>query len=169
MKSIVMTVLLLCPMTTLRGAAQIVAGSPEDKAFQKVHAETDTEKKLQKLLLFERQFPNSKVLGSIYLMIVEYYQLKDDRVTMVEYAEKVLNLDKGNVTAMLVLSRNYAIERKNLDRAVELAQKAGYLIGKMRTAPVPSTHTDVQWKDYLENTDAAARRILSYTLSVRGQ
>jgi hypothetical protein len=69
---------------------------------------------------------------------------------------------------MMVLSRNYAIKRVNLDRAVELAQKAVDQIAKMRSTPPPVTHTDAQWKTYLDGTEAAARNILSYTTSIRG-
>jgi hypothetical protein len=74
-----------------------------------------------------------------------------------------------SVTAMMVLSRNYAIKRINLDRAVELAQKAVDQVGKMRSTPPPTTHTDAQWKSYLDSTEAAARNILSYTMSIRGR
>jgi hypothetical protein len=161
--------LMACAMSLHASAAQILAGSAEDKAFQKIQAENNPETKLQKLVDFEGQFPQSKALSSVYLMIIDYYRQKDDRGRVIEYGEKVLKLDDKNVTAMMVLSRNYAIERRNVDRAVELAEKAIELIGKMRSMPAPSSQTEAQWKDYLDNTEGAARSILSYAMTIKGR
>jgi hypothetical protein len=101
-------------------------------------------------------------------MVIELYREKNDPDKIIEYGEKALKIDEGNVTAMMALSRNYAIKRVNLDRAVELAQKAVDQIGKLRAGPPPTSHTDVQWKSYLDSTEAAAKSILTYTKSVRG-
>jgi hypothetical protein len=149
--------------------AQIVAGSAEDKAFQQLTSEANPDAKLQKLVDFEKSFPRSRALPSVYLMVIDLYRDKNDPDKIIEYGEKVLTLDQNNVTAMMVLSRNYAIKRINLDRAVELAQKAVDQVGKMRSTPPPTTHTDAQWKSYLDSTEAAARNILSYTMSIRGR
>ena len=46
------------------------------------------------------------------------------RVKVIEYGEKVLTLDERNVTAMMVLARNYAMEKHNVDRAIALANQA---------------------------------------------
>ena len=149
--------------------AQIIAGSPEDKAFQQVMAEADADAKLQKLADFEKTFPKSKALPGVYVMIMDVYRQKENADKIIEYGEKVLTLDANNVTAMMALSRNYAIKRINLDRAVELAQKAVDQVGKMRAAPPPVSHTDAQWKSYLDSTETAARNILAYSTSIRGK
>ena len=169
MRPLLVTAFLLCLMPHPAGAVQIVAGSQEDKVFQQITAEADGDAKLQRLAEFEKQFPRSRVLSHVYLMAIELYRQKNDTDRVVEYAEKVLKLDERNVTAMMVLSRNYAMQRKNLDRAIELAQKAVEEIGKMRASPVPATYTVSQWKDYLDTTEASARNILSYTTGVRGK
>jgi hypothetical protein len=169
MRTLLIASLLLCLMPQDARGVQIAAGSPEDKAFQEITAETDGDAKLQRLTEFEKQFPRSRVLAHVYLMIIDLYRAKNDPDRMIEFAEKVLKVDDRNVTAMMVLSRNYAIQRRNLDRSVELAQKAVEEVGKMRTSPVPSTHTETQWKEYLDNTEASARSILTYTMRVRGQ
>lgn len=148
--------------------AQIIAGSPEDKAFQQVMAEADVDAKLQRLVDFEKTFPKSKALPGVYVLIMDVYRQKDNADKIIEYGEKVLTLDSNNVTAMMALSRHYAIKRINLDRAVELAQKAVDQVGKMRAAPPPVSHTDAQWKSYLDSTETAARNILAYSTSVRG-
>jgi hypothetical protein len=146
---------------------QIIAGSPEDRLYQQIRSEQGAAAKLQMLMEFENRFPQSKVLPDVYLIIIDLYRQKYDRLKIIEYGEKTLKLDQHNVTAMMALSRNYAIEGKNLDRAVTLAEQAVSAIEKMKTGPIPSQLTEAQWKDYLQNTEGAARSILEYARSVK--
>jgi hypothetical protein len=169
MRRIIVSTMLLCCLPLHVRAAQIIAGTPEDSMFQRIVAETNAEAKLQALLEFEQTFPQSKVLPDIFLMIVDLYRQKSDRLKIIEYGEKVLKLDDRNVTAMMVLARNYAIDGKSLSRAVALAQQAVDQIGKMKAAAVPPQYTDAQWREYLQNTEAAARSILDYTTSIQGR
>jgi hypothetical protein len=57
--------------------------------------------------------------------------------------------EDNNVTAMMALSRNYAIQTQNLDRAVMLAEQARDLIDKMKSQSRPVQFTDAQWSEYL--------------------
>jgi tetratricopeptide (TPR) repeat protein len=150
-------------------AAQVIAGTPEDKLIQRISTETRSEAKLQMLLDFENGFPQSKALPDVYLMIIDVYRQKDDRAKVIEYGEKTLKLDQNNVTAMMALSRNYALERRNLERAVMLAEQAVSILEKMKAQSTPPRLTDAQWKDYLQNTESAARSILDYARAVKGR
>ena len=87
---------------------------------------------------FEKQFPQSKVLPDVFLMIIDLHRQKGDRLKVIEYSEKVLKLDERMVTPMMVLARNYAIEGNNVDRAVMLAEQAVGQIGKMKAGVVPT-------------------------------
>jgi hypothetical protein len=147
-------------------AGQIVAGTPEDKLFQQISSETDLAAKESAVTSFEEQFPQSSVLPDVYLMMVELYRQKGDRGKVIEYGEKTLKLDGSNVTAMMVVARNYALEGKNLPRALELAQEAFDQSQKMRAQPAPPQFTAAQWQDYLQNTETAARNTLGYVRSV---
>jgi tetratricopeptide (TPR) repeat protein len=167
MKTPLVLALVLC-LFAVPAIAQIVAGSAEEKAFQQLQSESNADVRLQKLSEFEKTYPKSRALPNIYLMVIDFYREKNDPDKIIEYAEKALKIDEGNVTAMMALSRNYAIKRVNLDRAVELAQKAVDQLGKMRAGPPPTSYSDTQWKAYLDNTEAAAKSILTYTRSVRG-
>jgi len=60
-------------------------------------------------------------------------------------------------------------ERRNVDRAVELARKTVERIGQMKSLHPPTSQTDTQWKDYLDNTEGAARSIPSYAMSIKGR
>src|SRR5438876_11774213 len=69
--------------------AQVVAGSPEDKAFQKIDAEkNNVDAQIALLLDFEKQFPQSKSLREAYLQLVQIYQQKGDSAKIIEYGEK---------------------------------------------------------------------------------
>jgi len=169
MGTVMISALLLSLLPQPAGASQIVAGSQEEKVFQEITAETNGDAKLQKLAGFEKQFPRSRVLPNIYLMTIDLYREKNDTDRVIEYAEKVLKIDERNITAMMILSRSYAIQRKHLDRAVEFAQKAVDEIGRIRSSPAPTSYTASQWKEYLDSTEASARSILAYTTMIRGQ
>ncbi len=161
MRTLLIPVVLLCLMPQ-SAHAQIVAGSSEEKVYQQIAAETSGDAKLKDISDFEREFPHSKVLPNVFLIAVDLYREKGDTDRVIEYAEKVMTLDERNLTAMMVLSRNYAIQRKHLDRSAELAQKAVDQLLKMRTEPIPAQYTEAQWKEYLDSTEAAARSILAY-------
>lgn len=167
MKALIVSVAMMIVTAPVLAAGQIHAGSAEDKMFQAISAEKNPETKLQRLTEYEKQFPNSRALASIYLIAIDLYRDKSDRAKMIEYGEKVLKVDDQNITAMMVLSRNYAIGRENLDRAVELAEKAVNLLTGMKDKPAPSSYTEAQWKTYLESTEAAARNIMEYTKGIR--
>ena len=115
---------------------------------------------------FEQQFPQSRILADIYLMTIDLYRQKGDRAKVIEYGEKTLKLDHMNVTAMMVLARNYSIEGENLDRALALAQQAVDGIARLKAEARPPQYTNALWKDYPLNTETAARGILDYVKSV---
>src|SRR5215472_1211375 len=117
--------------------AQVVAGSPEDKAFQKIDAENNVDGKITLLLDFEKQFPQSKSLREAYLQLVQIYQQKNDQAKIIEYGEKTIKLDPNNLIALLTVTRAYSLDGKaaSLDRAIAYAQKAVDEIAKLKAGP----------------------------------
>ncbi|HEY2379858.1 MAG TPA: hypothetical protein VGK48_01630, partial [Terriglobia bacterium] len=93
--------------------AQVQAGSPEDKAFQKIDAESSPDGKIALLMDFEKQFPQSKALREAYLQLLQIYQDKNDQAKIIEYGEKAIKVDPGNVVALLTASRAYSLDGKN--------------------------------------------------------
>src|SRR5687768_12179286 len=96
-----LTMFILC-LTPMVVSGQIVVGSDEDKMLQLITSETNPEGKLQRLAEFEKKFPHSKALPHIYLMAIDLYREKNDRDKIIEYGEKVLDVDESNITAMMV-------------------------------------------------------------------
>src|SRR5437762_10795981 len=59
--------------------AQVIAGSPEDKAFQKIDAENNVDAKIVLLQDFEKQFGQSRSIREAYLQLIQIYQQKNDQ------------------------------------------------------------------------------------------
>jgi hypothetical protein len=169
MISILLSLFVVCSSSVSASASQVVAGTPEDKMLQQITAETNADAKLQLLKKFEQQFPQSKVLPDVYLMMIEQYGQKSDADKILEYGEKVLKVDEHNVTAMMILARTYSIQRKNLDRAVELADEAVGLIANLKTAAKPAGYSESAWKEYLVTNEAAAKQISAYAKGLKAK
>jgi hypothetical protein len=167
MKTLVATFAAVLFMHSIAQATQVKAGSAEDQVFQRILAEADVDKKVKSLMEFEKQFPQSRVLADIYMMLVEAYRQKEDRLKIIEFSEKTLKVDANNVTAMIILARNYALEGNNLDRAVKLAEAAVDRVGVMRTETSSGRYPPEQWKDYVASTESSAQSVLDYAKSVK--
>ena len=122
--------------------AQLVAGSPEAKAMDAIDAEANPDRKSEMLVAFATQYPQSKVLADVYVQLMEIHRQKNDSAKVIEYGEKAIVADPENITALLAVSRNYSIEKKNLEKAVSYAQKAVDTVEKRKAQPAPPTMTD---------------------------
>jgi tetratricopeptide (TPR) repeat protein len=147
--------------------AQVKAGSEEDKAFQKITTQKNPDAQIPLLLDFEKQFPQSKALAEVYQMLVDIYSMKQDNAKIVEYGEKAIKADEKNVSALVAVSRAYAIERKNLEVAVSYAQKAVDNVDKMKSQPAPSNYSDAEWKQLIKDNEDAAKGQLTYAKAVK--
>ena len=144
--------------------AQLKAGSPEEAAYEKIDAEKNSEAKLVLVLDYEKQYPtvSPRVLANIFLMAMDIYSERDDKAKIAEYGDKAVAKDPENVSALLRVSRNYASEQTNLDKAVEYAEKAKKIIEAMRTQPVPVGTTETQYKQWLDANAQSADQYSSY-------
>lgn len=149
--------------------AQVIAGSPEDKAFQKIDAENNIDGKVALLLDFEKQFAQSKSIREAYLQLVQIYQQKNEQPKVIEFGEKALKVDPSNIEALLAVTRAYSLDGKaaSLDRAIQYAQKAIDQLGKMKSQPAQQGKTDEQWKQYIDSNDQLAKTYLSYAQSLK--
>ena len=147
--------------------AQIVAGSPEAKAMDKIDAEANPDAKAALLLAYIQEYPQSKVMTDVYVQLLEIYRQKNDTAKLVEFGEKAIQLDPENITALLAVSRTYAIEKRNLDKAQSYAQKAVDTVAKKKTQPAPPTMTEADWKQWLDTNDQSAKSMLAYVRTVR--
>jgi len=147
--------------------AQLKANSEEDKAYRKITAEKNPDTQLTMLQDFEKQFPQSKALPDVYMMVVDYYTAKGDNAKVAEYGEKAIKIDPQNVSALLAVSRSLTIQRKNLEVAVSYAQKAVDNVEKMKTQPAPGNYSDAEWKQLIKDNEEAAKGQLNYSKAIK--
>ena len=100
---------------------------------------------------------------------MQIYQDKNDQANIIEVGEKLLKIDGENLNALLTLSRLYSLERppKNIDRALQYAQKALDITMRLKSQPPQAGFTKEQWSAYLESTDQAAKSMLAYAKTVQ--
>jgi ankyrin len=106
-------------------AAGPAAGSPEDTAFKKIEAETDTDARLGLLLDFEKQFPKSTLLLEVYQGLIQIYQEKNDQPKVSGVREKLVPIERqmrlasqqqapavktGGITALMLAARENSQE-----------------------------------------------------------
>jgi hypothetical protein len=149
--------------------AQVKAGSPEDKAFQKIDAEANNDAKITLLLDFEKQFPQSPALREAFLQLLQLYQTKNESPKIIEYSEKTLKLDPNNIVALLTATRAYSLDGKqaSLDRAIQYGTKAEAEIAKLKGGPPQQGYTDDQWKQYITDNEQLAKNYLSYARALK--
>jgi hypothetical protein len=149
--------------------AQVQAGSPEDKAFQKIDSENNPDAKITLLLDFEKQFAQSKAIRDAYLQLVELYQQKNNAPKVIEYSEKILKVEPNNLAALLKAMYALTQEGKppSLDRAIQYGQRAEAEIAKMKSSPPQQGYTDEQWREYVRNNEELAKNYLSYARALR--
>jgi hypothetical protein len=145
-------------------SAQVVAGSDEDKAFQKIDAENNADAKMALLLDFEKSFPQSKALRDAYLQLIEMYQQKNNAPKVIEYSEKLLKVDPNNLPALVKATYAYSMDGKpaSIDRAIQYGQKAVDEITKLKGGPPQHGYTEEQWKQYIDGSEQAAKYYLDY-------
>jgi tetratricopeptide (TPR) repeat protein len=165
-------ILTLCVVFVLALAAnanaQLVSGSAEEKAFTKIEGEQNNDAKIALLLEFEKTYPQSRVLPDIYSMLMTIYQGKNEFAKVIDFGERAIKIDGENLTALLAVSRNLAIERKQIDKAISYAQKAVDTVAKLRSQPAPPQYsTEDQWKGYLDSMDQASKSMLAYAKSLK--
>jgi DNA repair ATPase RecN len=149
--------------------AQVIAGSPEDKAFQKIDGENNPDTKIELLLEFEKQFPQSKAIREAFLQLIDLYQKKNESPKVIEYTEKTLKVDPVNLVALLTATRVYSLDGKqaSIDRAIQYGTKAEAEIAKLKSGPPQQGYTDDQWKQYITQYEELAKTYLSYARALK--
>lgn len=148
--------------------AQLVAGSPEDQLFMRISAAADPDQKLALIQQFERDYPEApaSVFVSLFTMSMRIYAERNEAAGILESGEKILARDPENVDALMTVARTLAVQRQDLPKALDYAQRAVSAAEGMRTKEPPASYTEQEWSQYVESTEDYARGILSYVRSV---
>jgi tetratricopeptide (TPR) repeat protein len=145
------------------GLSKITAGSAEDKAFMAVKRATTPEAQIEAILDFEKRFPKSSALASMYTTMLGIYLQKNDTAKLIEIGEKVIKLDAKNMTALLALSRGYALgETPNVEKAKAFADQANALLTELRAKPPQPGFSESEWKAWLKQNDESVGPWVEY-------
>ena len=120
-------------------------------------------------MAFEKEFPQSKAIREAFLQLLQLYQQKNEAPKIIEYSEKALKVDPGNLVALLTATRAYSLEGKqaSLDRAIQYGTKAEAEIAKLKTGPPQQGYTDDQWKEYVKSNEELAKNYLAYARALK--
>src|SRR5262245_46970928 len=165
------TVLTLCVVFVLgvvsNASAQVtlVDGRAEDKWFTACQTAQNVEAQITACLAFDKDFPNSRALPEALVILINAYGQKNDKAKIDEFGEKAIRLDPENVNALMLVSRNYGMEKKNLEKAVTHAQHAVDALAKKKAEP--RYQEDAAWKQYVDSTEQAAKANLQWLKSIK--
>ena len=90
------------------------------------------------------------------------YQTKGDAARTVDYGERAIKINSSALEALVVLSRQYAIERRNLNRAIQYARRAVELAGQGRGQEPPPGYQLNEWIQYLGQSKETATQTIKY-------
>jgi tetratricopeptide (TPR) repeat protein len=125
----------------------------EAMGYKTMENELDPDKRLRMVEEFERRFPTSELMSTVYTQAARSYREKGDLNKLIEYGEKSLKLDPNNLYSLLMvaialpqprmLESNPELSTQRLSTAEEYANRALKLID---TLPLQPLETDEQLK-----------------------
>ena len=147
-------------------SAQLIAGSDEDMLFTRVVDASGTEQ-IELGLQFEREYPDSSVLGDVYTMIMTNYNQQNRSDEAIEWGEKALSVDENNVQALIALTYNLALTQQDVPQAIAYGQQALDTIETLRAGEPRPGYTPESWEQYLATLETSAQAYLDYAETVR--
>jgi tetratricopeptide (TPR) repeat protein len=125
----------------------------EAMGYKTMESELDPDKRLRMVEEFERRFPTSELMSTVYTQAAKSYREKGDLNRLVEYGEKSLELDANNLYSLLMvaialpqpgmLENNPELSAQRLSTAKEYAMRTLKLIDGVPARP---NETDQQLK-----------------------
>jgi tetratricopeptide (TPR) repeat protein len=80
------------------------ANIEEAMGYKTLENELDPDRRLRMVAEFERRFPTSELMSSVYTQAAKAYREKGDMNRVVEYGEKSLKLDPNNLFSLLMVA-----------------------------------------------------------------
>jgi tetratricopeptide (TPR) repeat protein len=147
-------------------SAQLIAGSEEDMLFTRVVDATGAER-IELAMQFEREYPNSSVLGDVYTMVMTEYNQQNRSADAIEWGEKALRVNENNVEALIALTYNLALTQSDIPQAIAYGRQAVETIETLRAADPPLGYTPESWAQYLAALETSAESYLTYAETIR--
>ena len=115
---------------TSSSGAPLHANYEEAMGYETLENELDPDRRLRMVAEFERRFPASELMSSVYAQAAKANEQKGDLNMVVEYGEKSLKLDSNNLFSLLmvamVLPQPRMLEGSPQQAAQQLATAEAY-------------------------------------------
>ena len=146
----------------LSASLMFQGGAPTDRQlFSQILAETRPAAKLRLGDELAKKYPESDLRDDAYLIAMGIYQTQGDAAKMVDYGERAIKVNPDALEALVTLSRQYAVEGRNLNRAFQYARRAIEVADKSRGNPPPGYDADV-WAQYVLQSKETAEGTIKY-------
>jgi hypothetical protein len=163
----------MTPLFVVLLAFQVaVINNPAALLYDQIYEERRPAERLKLILEFERKFVTAKgstpptMRAQVMGFAMDLYQEQKDWPKMIEYGEKALQHDPGNLRPLTVLARQYALSGENVAKAGEYARRAIDAVAKRRTQKPDAGFTKDTWEAYLKSHETSARGTLDYIRSM---
>ncbi len=138
------------------------AGAPPDRQlFSQILAEVRPATKLRLVDELAKKYPESELRDDAYLIAMGIYQTQGDAAKTVDYGERAIKVNPDALEALVTLSRQFAVEGRNLNRAFEYARRAIDVADSVRANPPPGYNPDV-WAQYVSQSKVTAEGTIKY-------
>lgn len=135
---------------------------PDVLAYQQFTAEKDIARKVQLLEQFERNFPRSSLIPEAYVALMNAYSGRGDAARLVEYGEKAIKAEPENIQNLIQVSRMYAGQQMQMEKALQYAGKAATLAAGLKSKGAPPNTDPVQWQRWAASIDTSAQSNLAW-------
>ncbi len=134
---------------------------PDRQLFSRILAESSPAEKLRLVDELAKKYPESDVRDDAYLIAMGIYQTQGDAAKTVDYGERAIKVNPEALEALVTLSRQYAVEGRNLNRAFQYARRAIDVADRARNNPPPGYNADV-WARYVLQSKETAEGTIKY-------
>lgn len=139
----------------------VPVGTPEDTALNEIYNENDPAAKIALLDKFMAEYGRGDMALLGYQLYVSTYQTAKNPDKVIEYGEKVLELDPTDLGTAVTLV-HAAQEKGDVNKMFDYGEKAGAIVRNFKAEPAPEGKTAAEWDQLKAMTLRDAEGDLNY-------
>lgn len=139
----------------------VPVGTPEDTALNEIYNENDPAAKIALLDKFMAEYGRGDMALLGYQLYVSTYQAAKNPDKVIEYGEKVLELDPTDLGTAVTLV-HAAQEKGDVNKMFDYGEKAGAIVRNFKAEPAPEGKTAAEWDQLKAMTLRDAEGDLNY-------
>lgn len=139
----------------------VPVGTPEDTALNEIYNTNDPAAKIALLDKFMADYGKGDMALLAYQLYVSTYQAAKNPDKVIEYGEKVLELDPTDLGTAVTLV-HAAQEKGDVNKMFDYGEKAGAIVRNFKAEPAPEGKTAAEWDQLKAMTLRDAQGDLNY-------